>query len=372
MLYKPKTLVILTPGFPKDESDTTCLPLQQALIKAIKKHYPEINLLILSFQYPFKKRSYTWCGVPVEAFGGRGRGKLMRVYNWAKVWLALKKIRKNKEVIGLLSFWLGECAFIAEQFARLYHLKHYCWILGQDAKPGNRYCTMANMSGSSLLALSDFLAGNMYINYGVMPQYVIPGGIDETMFRNGNKERHIDVLAAGSLIPLKQYHLFIEVICRLRHQFPHIKAVLCGDGPDKQRLMQMIKRLKMEDHITLVGEIPHDEVLDLMQQSKVFLHTSNYEGLGMVCLEALYAGAKVISFVRPMDDAIPNWHVTENTYCMAGIAASILSNPRVRYHAVAPYKIAGIAGQIMQLYVPKPAVTSLKRDAIALKESVDW
>ncbi|MES2274846.1 MAG: glycosyltransferase [Bacteroidota bacterium] len=371
-MHKTPTLVILTPGFPKDESDTTCLPLQQTLVKAIKRNYPEMEVLILSFQYPFKSRRYSWNSISVKAFGGKGRGKLFRVYNWVKVWFAFKRIRKEYDVIGLLSFWLGECAFIGEKFAKAYNLKHYCWVLGQDAKPNNRYYKMTKMDGSSLLALSDFLASNIYINYGVMPQHIIPGGIDAGQFNNEHNERRIDVLGAGSLISLKQYHLFIEVICRLRHRFPQVKATLCGDGPDKKRLLQMIKKLKMEEHITLAGEIPHNQVLDLMQQCKVFLHTSNYEGLGMVCLEALYAGAKVISFVKPMDDDIENWHIVDNTYQMAGIAELILQDGELKYNRIVPYKIADTAKQIVQLYLDKPLTTSLNRKAIAAKESVAW
>ena len=37
-----KTLVILTPGFPADESDTTCLPLLQQVILHLKKYDPEL------------------------------------------------------------------------------------------------------------------------------------------------------------------------------------------------------------------------------------------------------------------------------------------------------------------------------------------
>jgi hypothetical protein len=36
------------------------------------------------------------------------------------------------------------------------------------------------------------------------------------------------------------------------------------------------------------------------------------KGFGYVNLEALYAGASVVSFVRPMDEPIPNWHIANN------------------------------------------------------------
>ena len=370
MLPKTQTLIVLSPGFPENEADSTCLPLQQSLLKAIKEQRPHLNLVVIAFQYPYKKRNYLWNGIQVEAFGGKGRGKLFRLYNWAKIWQRLKQINQTDNIAGILSFWMGECAFIGERFAKRHHLKHHCWVLGQDAKPGNSYFKRAKPDGRSLIALSDFISRSLYINYGVMPRHIIPGGIDTRAFSGYDGARSIDILSAGSLIPLKQYHLLIEVVCRLRIYFPQIKVVLCGDGPERPRLETMVKKLKLEKNIKLAGEVPHPEVLRLMQQSKIFLHTSNYEGLSMVCLEALYAGAKVISLVRPMDNDIPNWHVVGNTVQMAEIVNSILRDKTTVYQSVLPYKIEDIAAQILALYLTKPATISLNLPAMALNDSV--
>lgn len=367
---KPKVLVVLTPGFPKDERDTTCLPLQQVLLKTIKQNHPELELLVIAFQYPYKKKNYSWNGIPVIAFAGKARPNIFRAYNWAKIWPTLAAINRKKNVVGILSFFLNECAFIGERFAKTHNLKHHCWILGQDAKPDNHYFKLSGMHGNSLLALSDFIASSMYINYGVMPKHIIPGGVDTTMFGDHYVSRDIDVLAAGSLTTLKQYHLFTEVICRLRRQNPGIKAVLCGGGPEKTRLSAMIKKLKMENHITLTGELPHTEVLELMRRARIFVHTSSYEGLGMVCLEALYGGAKVISFLKPMDDDITNWHIAGSTLEMATIAHDILNDNTTEYCPNLVYDINDIAAQMVALYVNKPTAIALKRPAIALKESV--
>lgn len=367
-----QTLVILTPGFPQNEADTTCLPLQQALIKTIKKQYPQLNVVVLSFYYPFKQQHYNWHGIPVQAFAGKDWLKLLKAYHWVKVWRALKKLKRTHQVAGILSFWIGECALIGNYFAKAHRLKHYCWILGQDAKPGNPYFKLLKTKGESLIALSDFISESMTANYGVTPRHIIPGGIDSSLFCAGPAERTIDIMAAGSLIGLKQYHLFIEVVCRLKHQFPGIKAVLCGNGPEYARLNDIIVKLHLENNITLAGELPHRQVLALMQQSKVFLHPSNYEGLGMVCLEALYAGAKVISLVQPMQQPVQNWHIAANTVEMATMATSILQNPEIVYQSTAPYLIEDVAARIAALYLRKPPAISPKRPAMAAKESAEW
>jgi len=368
---KTQTLVILSPGFPKNEADSTCLPLQQQLLKSIRHLYPGIQLQVLTFQYPFIKQNYTWNGIQVKAFGGKSRGHLFKWHNQMQIWHALEKILKTNHVLGILSFWLGECAFIGEQFAKKHQLKHYCWVLGQDAKAGNGYVKRSGINGRSLIALSDFIARNMYINYSLMPRHIVPGGINPSSFSNEQVEKHIDIIGAGSLIPLKQFHLFIEIVRCLRLKFPAIKAVICGDGPQKAQLKKLIARQGLQKNIELLGEVPHQEVVSLMQGARVLLHTSEYEGLGMVCLEALFAGARVVSFSKPFNNAITNWHIATNTKQAVNTISGILVNPNIIYLSVIPFHADAMAKNIVSLYREIPPATDLNFPAIALKESVE-
>lgn len=371
MPHKTETLVILSPGFPKSEADSTCLPLQQQLLKSIRQLYPDIQLQVLSFQYPFNKKNYTWNGIKVKAFGGKSRGHLFKWHNQIQIWRALEKILETNHDVGVLSFWLGECAFIGEQFAKKHQLKHYCWVLGQDAKPGNAYVKRSGINGRSLIALSDFIACNMYINYSLMPRHIIPGGINPSAFSNEQAEKHIDIIGAGSLIPLKQFHLFIEIVCCLRQKFPSIKAVICGDGPEKAELKKIIAREGLQNNIELLGEVSYQEVLSFMQRARILLHTSVYEGLGMVCLEALFAGAKVVSFSKPFNNAIANWYVATNTKQAINTISGILLDPNIAYQSIIPFHADNMAKNMVSLYREIPPATDLNCPAIALKESVE-
>src|SRR4051794_17904234 len=165
MTEKRETLVVLSPGFAADEEDSTCLPERQVFLRALKNNNPGLHIVIFAFQYPFSKKEYSWNGMEVKSFAGKNRGKLYRIYCWSQVWKALQQTRKTNHVIGILSFWLGECALIGKQFAKRYHLKHFYWLLGQDARAGNRYYHLVKPTADSLIALSDFLAGEFYKNY---------------------------------------------------------------------------------------------------------------------------------------------------------------------------------------------------------------
>jgi glycosyltransferase involved in cell wall biosynthesis len=349
MKAKAPVIIIITPGFPANEEDSTCLPAQQNFIKAVNTNFSEVEVLILSFQYPFTKVVYQWYGNTVIAFGGKNKGNLSRFIIWKRVWQQLKNIHKEKNVMGLLSFWCGECAFVAQRFAKKFDLQHYCWLLGQDARKENHYVKRVDVKGTGFIALSDFIQHEFFNNYGIRPANIIPLGIDIHEYQDKITDREIDVLAAGSLIPLKQYDVFIEVIAVLKKEYPQIKAMLCGDGPEMQKLQTIIHHLSLQNNIILSGEKSHSEVLATMQKAKIFLHTSSYEGFGMVCTEALYAGAQVISFCKPMNAAIKNWHIVQDKEAMIEKAISLLNHlPPVEN--VLPYSIDDTAKAVFKLF----------------------
>ncbi|MDN5289492.1 MAG: hypothetical protein JWR38_5766 [Mucilaginibacter sp.] len=349
-MNKQKALVILSPGFPVDEDDTTCIPPQQVFVRALKQNNPELNIIVISFQYPFKAARYMWHGAEVIALAGKAKGGAYRFLTWQRALQVLRQLNKKYELTGLLSFWMGECALIGNRFARKNNLKHYCWMLGQDAKAGNNYVKQIKPNGAALIALSDFLAREFKINYGIHPDHVIPPGVDTSLFGPVVTERDIDIMGAGSLIPLKQYHLFVKVIKSLTTTFPNIKGVICGKGPEMESLKKQIGRLKLKNNIELKGELPHQEVLALMQRSKIFLHTSAYEGFGMVLSEAMYAGAHVVSLVNPMNERPANHHVPDNAEHLPIIIKDLLNNPNLLHEQVMVYPIQTVAAQVAALF----------------------
>lgn len=350
MTDKKETLVILSPGFPASEEDTTCLPFHQVFVRALQRNFPAFNIIIIAFQYPPVATEYKWNNNTVISLNGKKKGKINRLLLWIKAWRVLKKIKKHNHVKGLLSFWLNECALVGKYFGKRHHIKHYCWMIGQDAKKGNPYVKLVRPRGNQIIAISDFLASQFYENYQVKPFRVITNGIDVGLFEKEAKERRIDILAAGSLIPLKQYNVFIETVKLVHDELPQLKAMLCGAGPEEQNLKMLAKMYGLEKNVHLAGERKHKEILALMQQCRVFLHTSNYEGFSTVCLEALYAGAHVISFFSAMEKDITHWHIVQTKEEMASKALELLLDPFTQYTPVLPYNIDYIATSVMKLF----------------------
>ena len=350
METKPSTLVILSPGFPKDEADSTCLPSQQNFVKALNRNYPELQIIILAFQYPFTSGTYSWFGNTVIAFSGRNRGKVFRLILWQRILEQLKIIHTENNLIGLLTFWCGEAALIGNRFGKKYGLKHFCWIRGQDAKKDNKYVKRINPEAKELIALSDFLADEFLASHGIKPFVIIPNGIDTQSFPLITVERDIDILGAGSLIPLKQFEVFISLVKDLKKYFPKIKAEICGGGPEDKQLKKLLEEYELQDNLSMVGELKHAVVISKMQRSKILLHTSNYEGFPAVCLEALYAGCHVISFVQPMKKEIEHWYIVKNKETMLQATVALLKKDILDHTPVLPYPTNDSARFMMKLF----------------------
>src|SRR5688572_18295303 len=243
------------------------MPPQQVFVKAVKKLFPSLEIVVLSFHYPPFKAKYEIAGCRVISFGGKtipvAGGWLLRY----TIWKALIKIKKDNTIIGLLSFWCGECAFTGKWFAGKNKLKHFCWLLGQDAKKNNRWVKWIKPVSGELIALSDFIQTEFSKNHGITPEWVIPPGIDPDLFKDGMPVKEIDIIGAGSLIPLKQYEIFIEVISELKNKIPSIKAKLCGKGPEEKKLLSMIEKMNLAAAIEFSGELSHPELLQTMKKA---------------------------------------------------------------------------------------------------------
>lgn len=317
-----QSLFILTPGFPKDESDSTCLPSQQLFVLTAKKIFPELDILVISLQYPAEEIHYTWNGVPVYALHGRRYKGLLRFIFWYKTYRRLRGLASGKNVVGVLSFWCNESALLGNYLARKKQLVHKIWICGQDARQGNPFVRWIKPRPHELVAMSYFLQHEFLKNHNVNPQYVIENAVLHT-FQNLKKD--VDVIGAGSLIPLKQFSLFVEVIAEVRKAIPSLRVMLFGNGPEEALIKKLIVELNLTETIALHNEVDHTILMHWMNRSKVLLHPSSYEGYSTVCLEALANGCHVVSFTSAERTRVPHWHIVDSKKQMTANVLEILT-----------------------------------------------
>jgi glycosyltransferase involved in cell wall biosynthesis len=350
MKKRKKTFIIFSPAFPADEEDSTWLPWLQTFVKAINKNFPELNVVVFAFQYPYTSKAYSWHSNEVVPFNGFHKRRVARFLMWMNIFIEARKIKNKYDVVGIFSQWCTECALVAKYVAKFFKLRHFCWVLGGDARETNIYVKRIRPEPSSLITISDFLVDEFYRSHGIRPQHIIPTGIDISLFDPSKQKKDIDIIGVGSLNILKQYDVFVEVIAKLKESLPGIKAVICGDGEEREHIKARVKELLVSDNLSMTGLIQHTESLIMMQRAKILLHPSSYEGFGTVCLEALYAGAHVISFVRPMYHEIKNWHIVKTKEEMAEKALKLLQDPHTKYETVLPYTNEEAVEKVLRLF----------------------
>lgn len=330
-----RSLIIVTPGFPKDEHDSTCLPSQQLFVLTASKLFPEITFIVISLQYPPSELTYSWNGVSVHALNGKRYKGALRFFFWLKAYRKIQSVTRRTKVLGVLSFWCNEAALIGNVFAKRNAIMHRIWISGQDARIQNRFVRWIKPDASDLVAMSHFLQDEFLRNHKIKAETVIPNAVT-VIFQN--RKRDIDLIAAGSLIPLKQFSVFVEVIAEVRKTKPDVTAVLFGSGPEKDRLHDMIQELRLSNAITLYNEVDHTTLMDWMSRSKVLVHPSLYEGYSTVCLEALANGCHVISFTSAEDKPIPHWTIVRDKTEMAKTILRIL-NSETDFTPIVPHEM---------------------------------
>lgn len=291
-------LVVITPGFPANEADSTCLPAIQQMMLALKDKLGAHRFCIVTLHYPFEISNYYWHGIQVYSLAGQNKKGFGRLITWFAAWRKLLALKNQHHHLTILSLWLTDTSLLAKYFSKMYGLQCAFWAQGQDVKTNNKFMRLIRPEASQIISISHFNAEQLVKNFNLQPSCIANNGIrPASMPALNSSERTIDVLGVGSLIPVKNYRLFVEVIAELAKQFPQIKCMHAGEGILADELKHYVTTLGLNNHIQFLGNTAHESVLALMNTSKVFLHTSNFEGSSTVIAEALYMGCRVVSTV---------------------------------------------------------------------------
>ncbi len=284
------------------------VPFIQQFIKAFSENHNDVELVIYSLYIPNGK-PYFWNNIKVVPLNGKRNNLLSKLFFILKAIFIINRDIRKMQIDGILSFWYTETSLIAKIISFMYSKKCYIWLQGQDVKKSNPYIKFFRPNPKSLIALSSHQNNILYNELGFKAKTINSIAVNPSFFPLLNTERReIDILGAGSLIPLKNYQLFLDSVLKIKQQYDTIKIVLIGNGPLHSNFIDFIKKNKLQNNITLPGLLSHKETLAYMNNSKIFLHTSNFEGGGMVLYEALYSGCQVISTIPIENNSLPNFY----------------------------------------------------------------
>jgi glycosyltransferase involved in cell wall biosynthesis len=165
-------------------------------------------------------------------------------------------------------------------------------------------------SAKRVLTISDFnkkYLTNLYGQVAGEKVSVVRCGIDVSTFNfNGNLERKAQVktiIAVGRLCDIKGFEYLVKAIHILIDETSNknLHCVIVGEGENRNKLVKLINRLKLNDFVELPGAFSQEKLQKLLKEGDVFVLPSivtgngNKDGIPVVLMEAMATGIPVVT-----------------------------------------------------------------------------
>ncbi len=129
--------------------------------------------------------------------------------------------------------------------------------------------------------------------------HLLPHGVDLQRFtpRAASANGVLRLLAVGRLVEKKGFHFLIAALAGVKIPFT---LTIAGDGPERERLRQLISLNNLEDRVVFCGSVTHSELPRIYAEADVVVvpsvPTRDFrEPWGLVVNEAFNQGVPVIA-----------------------------------------------------------------------------
>lgn len=123
---------------------------------------------------------------------------------------------------------------------------------------------------------------------------ILKNPVNPVFFREPYRgEREKTIVAVGRVDENKNHEMLIRAFAGIADEFPEYRLIIYGDGDKRSDLLKLTRELKLEDRISLPGNI--DNVADAIYKTRVFVLSSNTEGMPNTLIEAMISGLTVVS-----------------------------------------------------------------------------
>lgn len=181
---------------------------------------------------------------------------------------------------------------------------------------------------------------------------IVRCGVDSTLpirpLSSMNK-RSLKIGSLGRLVEKKGVQTLIEAGRQLKDISFDFSIEIAGDGPQKNELIKLVQKNKLDDHIKFIGAIPHSDVRDWMKSLDIFSLPSqkdsngDMDGIPVVLMEAMNLGIPVLTTAM---SGIPELVIHDKT----GLVSQ-------------PGDFTGLAENIKKLYINRQLQVNLVANA---------
>lgn len=101
------------------------------------------------------------------------------------------------------------------------------------------------------------------------------------------------IVTVGRLMPQKNQLMLIDAFNELKNKYKDYKLIIYGEGSYREELEKRIDELNLNDSVILPGK--QKDIFDKIKDAKLFVLSSDYEGMPNALIEAMCLGLPVIS-----------------------------------------------------------------------------
>lgn len=124
--------------------------------------------------------------------------------------------------------------------------------------------------------------------------FITPNGVDLSRIPAGTEKIRERVICVARLSWEKGLDYLIKAWPEVLKTAPGAKLVLVGEGDKRGEIENLIKEFGISDSVELKGNLPHEQTLEEIKKSEIFICPSLAEGLGIVFIEAQACGVPPI------------------------------------------------------------------------------
>jgi len=207
--------------------------------------------------------------------------------------MRVKKILNKKLIVKVVGDYAWEYARNAgktkigiDEFQK----ENFGGKIGRLKKIEREVCKQAN----KVIVPSQYLK-KIVMGWGVDENKisVIYNAFTADLVKSETKENNL-IISAGRFVPWKGFDVLVEAFAEICKENDDLKLNIIGDGPQRQSIIELVSRLKLEKRVSVPGRLNQEDLMKKLTGNILVLN-AGYEGLSHLILEAMSIGAPVIA-----------------------------------------------------------------------------
>jgi glycosyltransferase involved in cell wall biosynthesis len=219
-----------------------------------------------------------------------------------------------------------------------------------------------------LVTVSDSLTQEINFFYKkAAPVKPVYNGVNHHTFKAFNSKNHkkesndIELIFVGAINKRKGEFDLINALSIINRS--NVKLKIIGEGPKLKNLKNEIESLKLTNSVSLINNLPHQELIKHLEYADIFVLPSYSEGLPKVLLEAMITNNIIIvSDIGPHKSVINEstgvFFKTGDVYSLTNVLNDVVSNIKnsrvlatnAKQHVLDNYTWTSVAYRINSVY----------------------